>query len=971
MRIYLSLLFVLTAVCTGFTQTTNTLSFSQFIDSATSCLKTDSALSFKYAQKALALGEAHQNLKEQVEAQYVIARIHTFYQNDELAQTTLLKALGIAKETEDVSLVTRGYIQLASIERWSENIPAAIEACQKAIALSTQANLDSLKAASYLELGLIYQNSSTLDKAITNSLAALKLFTQLHDTLNIISSLNQLGNINLRFENYDESYAYFNRIEPYAFGLNDSSEIIDVFFRKGLIQQKREHYEEAIIEYQKSLNIASKFKAGNTEAILNGNIGSALTQIGQYQQAVPYLLKALSLKQKNNASTGSICHTYLDLSELYNYLGEYQQSMDCAQKVIDLTENTNDDYYRQYGFFYLAETQREAGLLNEAYDNLLTFSDLKDSFLDATKSQQLMELQIAYEAEKKDNKIQSLEQATALERTQKYFYLTLGGIILILGVSVFFIQWVKHQKSKEMLEKEKEIDTLKSNFFSNISHEFKTPLTLLLGPITTRLEAAKDEKERDELLLMQRNTLRLQRLINDLLDLSKSEAGQLELKTTPTAIDQLIKDLSNSFKPLANERNIRFSTEVDDRIVTKLVLTDKDKLETILINLLSNAFKYTPDFGAISIKVRLTPTHFFAIEVCDTGEGISKDQLNKIFDRFYQADLSSTHNKQGTGIGLSFSKELASLMGGDIAVKSTHKEGACFTVSLPLKEATASDYISETEPQLTHSLHLQEALLALTPQEQSEEASSQKPLLLLVEDHADVRKYIHSILDSEYTIIHAENGKTGQEKAFETIPDLIVSDVMMPFMNGFDLCQSLKSDIRTSHIPFVLLTAKSSAESRIQGLETQADCYLEKPFNPKELQLQIRNLTALHHNLKAKYQEANLLIPAGVNLNSAENRFIEKLTKIMEEQYANSDFNVQEFSREIGLSRSQLHRKLIAITGESPSQFIRSYRLKIAEKMLIAKTGAVSEIAYNVGFNSVSYFNRCFSEKFGKKPSNV
>ena len=686
---------------------------------------------------------------------------------------------------------------------------------------------------------------------------------------------------------------------------------------------------------------------------------------------MPYLLKALSLKQKNNASTGSICHTYLDLSELYNYLGEYQQSMDCAQKVIDLTENTNDDYYRQYGFFYLAETQREAGLLNEAYDNLLTFSDLKDSFLDATKSQQLMELQIAYEAEKKDNKIQSLEQATALERTQKYFYLTLGGIILILGVSVFFIQWVKHQKSKEMLEKEKEIDTLKSNFFSNISHEFKTPLTLLLGPITTRLEAAKNEKERDELLLMQRNTLRLQRLINDLLDLSKSEAGQLELKTTPTAIDQLIKDLFNSFKPLANERNIRFSTEIDDRIVTKLVLTDKDKLETILINLLSNAFKYTPDFGAISIKVRLTPTHFFAIEVCDTGEGISKDQLNKIFDRFYQADLSSTHNKQGTGIGLSFSKELASLMGGDIAVKSTHKEGACFTVSLPLKEATASDYISETEPQLTHSLHLQEALLALTPQEQPEEASSQKPLLLLVEDHADVRKYIHSILNSEYTIIHAENGKTGQEKAFETIPDLIVSDVMMPVMNGFDLCQSLKSDIRTSHIPFVLLTAKSSAESRIQGLETQADCYLEKPFNPKELQLQIRNLTALHHNLKAKYQKANLLIPAGVNLNSAENRFIEKLTKIMEEQYANSDFNVQEFSREIGLSRSQLHRKLIAITGESPSQFIRSYRLKIAEKMLIAKTGTVSEIAYNVGFNSVSYFNRCFSEKFGKKPSDV
>ncbi|MBN2088807.1 response regulator, partial [candidate division KSB1 bacterium] len=523
--------------------------------------------------------------------------------------------------------------------------------------------------------------------------------------------------------------------------------------------------------------------------------------------------------------------------------------------------------------------------------------------------------------------------------------------------------------------------TMKSRFFANISHEFRTPLTLILGPISKMLEKTRDSETRQELIMMQRNARRLQRLINQLLDLSKIEAGKMTLQTRPENIVNLLNRIVQSFESQAKlkEIELKFHSEPHEIIV----YVDQEKIENIFYNLISNALKFTSPGGVVECNIRIINDETdpkstiqnpqSEIVIKDSGIGIPSDRLDKIFDRFYQVDDSRTREHEGTGIGLALTKELVELHHGRIEVASELQKGTTFTVYLLLGKAhlKPEEILSE---QVVSSLETEKLPSFFEPSPEtltSETHPPQKvlPILLIVEDNRDMRTYIRDCLCQQYQLIEAVDGEDGLQQAINCIPDLIISDVMMPKIDGYELCQNLKSDERTSHIPVILLTAKASMSSKIKGLEFGADDYLIKPFDPNELRVRVKNLIDSRRKLREKFSQNIFLKPAEIAVTSYDQRFLQRTIDIIEKHLIDPDFDVTLLTHEVGLSRMQLHRKLHALINQSANQFIRSLRLKRAAELLRQRYGNVSEIAYEVGFSNPSYFAECFRRQFGVVPS--
>jgi signal transduction histidine kinase/DNA-binding response OmpR family regulator/ligand-binding sensor domain-containing protein len=559
-------------------------------------------------------------------------------------------------------------------------------------------------------------------------------------------------------------------------------------------------------------------------------------------------------------------------------------------------------------------------------------------------------------------------------------------LYIILTLSLIYFLWklnlrrirTKHEYEMSRFESEKlhEVDEMKSRFFANISHEFRTPLTLILGPAKDVLEKTKESETKQNVGLIRRNAVRLLGLVNQLLDLSKLEAGRMKLETREENIIPLLKGLVLSFTSLAERKKITLKLNSSEEIIN--VYLDRDKIEKIINNLLSNAFKFTPDGGTIQVTVEKL-TNEVTIKISDSGMGIPKENLDKIFDRFYQVNGSQTREQEGTGIGLALTKELVELHKGKIEVESEEGKGTTFIVRIPL----GKDHLKPEE-----IVEEKTAPLFQTPKEDLERVTeatnrkdrtdfdvlidTKKPLLLIVEDNIDVRKYIISHLEKNYRIQEAVDGEDGIEQAFEHIPDLIISDVMMPKMDGFKLCEKLKTDERTSHIPIIMLTAKATSQDKISGYETGADDYIMKPFDAAELKVRIKNLIEIRRKLQEKFTKADFVIKRGeIKINRLDEKFIEKLMGIIEKHISEENFTIEEFESEIAMSKSQIYRKLKALTGKSPSRFLRSVRLSKAKKMIQEKQATIAEIAYSTGFGSPAYFTRCFKEEYGHSPSEM
>ena len=547
------------------------------------------------------------------------------------------------------------------------------------------------------------------------------------------------------------------------------------------------------------------------------------------------------------------------------------------------------------------------------------------------------------------------------------------GQLLIFAVALAYKIKLNVQAKAEA-DNIKDIDDIKSRFFANISHEFRTPLTLIQGPLQKIEEEVKDnapngftEVPLRQIKIMRRHTDRLLELVNQLLDLSRLDSGKMNLQVIKGDVMQIIKVLAASFESMAERKQIHYYIHLPEQ--TTIAFFDKDKLEKIVTNLLGNAFKYTPEKGSVALNVECNEDRL-RLEVDDSGPGISKKDLAKIFDRFYQVEGSED---KGSGIGLALVKELVDLYRGQISVSSEPGKGTRFKVSLPAgKNAFNENEIVYGEWK-DNAINSNRAI-----EEDSDNVdflnpagSDQLPLVLIVEDNNDLRRFIYETLEKEYKVIEAANGKEGYEKAIAEIPDLIISDVMMPLMDGFKMTEKLKNNSHTSHIPVVLLTAKAGQQHKVEGLETGADDYLNKPFDAKELTVRIQNLIQQRKLLRRKFAGEIILKPSEIAVTSADEKYLTSVMQAIEKNMSDEDFGVEELAKEVAMSRSQLHRKLIALTNQAPSEVLRSTRLLRAKELLQKKYATPSEVAYKVGFSSHTYFSKCFKDEFGISPGEV
>lgn len=540
-------------------------------------------------------------------------------------------------------------------------------------------------------------------------------------------------------------------------------------------------------------------------------------------------------------------------------------------------------------------------------------------------------------------------------------------------------QELEQQKEEIVSQAEqlKEMDKIKSHFFSNISHEFRTPLTLIMGPAEKLRDTVKDKSSKGHAQSVLTNSKRLLKLINQLLDFSKLESGKMIIQPKAGKLNIFLKNILHSFELVAKQKQIQL--ELIENSTEIIHAFDHDKLEKVFFNLISNAIKFTPSNGRISITLT-QEAETIIISVADTGIGIAENALPLIFDRFYQVDGSQTRAHEGTGIGLALVKELVELHRGTIEVTSTINQGTTFQIKLPLSADTlaASEtqvIESESEANVQDYQLVDEVLLSPADRNKAviEVTEGTKNTILVVEDNTDLRNFICSELTPTYQVLEASDGSEGIEQALQVIPDLIITDVMMPKTDGFELLSTLRNNPNTSHIPIIILSAKASFESKIKGLETGSDDYLTKPFSSKELLLRIRNMFDRREKLRALFlqsvsQPSITATPSQVAAPSIDETFIKKAMDIVEAQIINPEFDVSMFCSEMGMSQSSLFRKLKALTNLSTTEFIRSVKLKRAASLIKQKSGRIDEIAFQSGFNDISYFNRCFKKQFGVTP---
>jgi len=556
----------------------------------------------------------------------------------------------------------------------------------------------------------------------------------------------------------------------------------------------------------------------------------------------------------------------------------------------------------------------------------------------------------------------------------------------ILSIAILLVAWwllngrLKRQRLHDQLElgqmeaeRLKALDLIKSDFFSNVTHEFRTPLTLILGHLEQVIPTIGDEQAKKELIVVKRNAKILEKLINQLLDIAKIEANKMDIDLRRGNIVPFVNEIQKSFVSLSLRKGValRFHADVESINMD----FDPDKVELIFFNLLSNAFKFT-DNGEVNLKIGLAQKDgkdCCKLVVQDTGIGIIEEQIDKVFDRFYQSESSRWRKNKGTGIGLALVKDLVNLHKGDIDLKSISGVGTEITILLPLNQA-ASETQSEMEiPSLDPIDPDLEVPVEFDPQTQvlSEEEISAQNIVLVIEDNDDIRNFLRLTLEPSYRVFEAVDGETGIAKATEIIPDIIICDIMMPGKDGFEVTKVLKKQEKTSHVPIVLLTAKAGVENRIMGLETGADAYIPKPFSSEELHARITNLIAGRKKLKEKFSRALTIKPEVAIEPSMEQKFLLRVKGVVDQFLGDENFSVEQLSKEVGMSRAQLHRKLIALTGVSASRFVRNYRLEHAHQLLQNKVGTVSEIAYRVGYSSPAYFTKCFTEDYGISPSQV
>lgn len=773
----------------------------------------------------------------------------------------------------------------------------------------------------------------------------------------------EISRMSYTFEGVNLAHEIFLEALEVAEEINSEELVNDTYVRLADITEMRDLYDEckrytdlAFAYYSKTDNIkkisrlyliyANYYLAiedfDNTDRIKKEGIAYLRTKDDPEQLASHIISYAYFLRTRRNNFTGAI-ENLKEAKAIYDTI-KYEKNNRYMSLMEGLAINyaMNNDY-KKSSEYYKATYELKKDFVKKANNDLTRFLETK------------------YQTEKKEQEIALLTSQNELAESQKKNQrnILLGGLGLttIAGL-FFFFQFRNRQKTNKKL---KELDTAKSTFFANISHEFRTPLTLIKGPIDDQLSSPKlTQTERNNLQAASSNTRRLESLVEQLLALSKLESGNRKIQVQPGNLSQFIIVLAEVFSFSAKEKQIdlRINVKEDDH----MDWFDRDAVEKILFNLIGNALKYTPELGSVEVHGEREGT-VYTITVTNTGADLTNEEREKIFERFYQ---TSSQNK-GTGIGLALTKELVELHKGAISLPKTKKAYTTFIVELQTSKNTylPDEILSDELQQIVHSPAIHSEDISIPDIVSSEDA----PSLLIVDDNQDIRNYLSSIFESTYVVQTAENGKEGFNTSVESIPDIIISDVMMPEEDGFAFTKRIKENELTSHIPVVLLTAKTDDTDKLKGVGTGADAYITKPFNSELLRATVDNLLENRRKLQQRFSQEVILRPKEISVSSADEKFIERLQIIFDDQLTNPEFSVDMLGKEMAVSRMQLHRKLKALTGQSTSEFIRLQRLKLATHLLKENKISVSEIGYTVGFNDPSYFAKCFKQEFGCSPT--
>lgn len=801
---------------------------------------------------------------------------------------------------------------------------------------------------------ITYGNNS---KAIEYYQKALVIYEELKDDTNIMYCYVCLGDTYDEMENFEKAFEYNLKGYEYAKKKNSKDNICMFTWNLGFIYCEMNLPKKAFPYFQICSSTAETIKTDKEYYVSSAHtgLGIAYSCDKNYKKALEHFYKG-QYHNDTKYRLAYLMNNYYFLADLYKKTNQIDSSIVNYNRVLDLEKEINSpkmklDTYNALAHIYKTKdpnlSKKYENLATEIKNKLYSKQQLQETQLLTFNEQQRQQQLALQEKKQKEQQIQLLLKEKNLAQDKKNIQLFTFLAIIVFLVLLLTLLYYAYKNKIATAHKTKEINDLKSRFFTNISHEFRTPLTLIKSPLQSLEGSISDQKQRHELALIDKNANRMLELIDQLLEISKIESGHLKLILKEGNLGIFLASIIEPFDFEAKENQINFKYSIEK--TQQHHYFDKDIIEKIVTNLLSNAFKYSPKNELISFTSTIQ-NDVLQLRISNTNNELKKEDLSKLFERFYQKN----ENSKGVGIGLALVKELVAIYNGTLET-DIDNHILTFSIGLPLEKNLKNSIVVQEEKWIEDETSV-------------EEMSNDLPILLVAEDNHDIRKIIASLFNEHYRVIEAEDGEQAWQLAQKEIPDCIISDVMMPKMNGYQLTNNIKTNPITSFIPVVLLTAKSSDESQLEGLKNHADAYITKPFNNQIVKATVLRLIDDRKKIHEHYQNGFMLNDAVIELNHSDKKFIEKVQKIITKELSNAEFSADEFAKEIGMSRMQLHRKLKSVIGVSVTELLRNERLKTAAK-LFAENPSIAEVAYAVGFNNISYFSKCFKEMYQQTPS--
>lgn len=927
MRVLISLLALF--MCTSFYGQN-----SSKIDSLIKLSKYDDA--FRLASRDLTIAKKSSSSLLLGKAQNNIAKLFFKKGNYDSTYYYAKKALVLGIKNDQPEVITSAYLSIGNIHYSKFEDLDAIATYQKIDSISQSSgekNKHVVRAMFNLGEVLLrtysVQDTSYISKAEGYFRRGIKIASEINEEYYKNYGYVLIGNIYGQRTEYQKALPYFEKSLVYFENKDQIKETAQIYSSLGIVYTDLNNYDKADAYHKKRLKILTETGDRQDAANANRKYAAFLRRIGKYNEAIPYFKKAYDYYKDADAGESGILvgiSKYLAIS--YQKTGDYEKAA-------------------------------------EFYNKTLNYRDS----LEVRKQQSLaLNLEAKYQSQRKEQEIKLLaaqnKTVEAEKSNQRNLFLTGLGVFSIAAIFLFLALRNRQKTNKKL----KELDTAKSRFFENISHEFRTPLSLINGPIEEQLRKdGLDPQEKRNLSIAKNNSKRLLTLVDQILDLSKLESDHYKLQVQELDVSEFLKATLSSFEYQAEMKNQKFISSIN--LDNKHYWFDRDVLEKIVNNLLGNAIKYTPEGNKIFISAHIKNS-LLHLEVKNTGVTLSEEELANIFSRFHRAHEDTS----GTGIGLALTKELVELHKGSINA-SSDKSATSFLVTVPMEEKAYG--IDEKKFQDTAPINFSkpEAKVPDTISnkviaDNNLEEGADDPILLIIDDNAELREYLSSLFSKDFTIKTAKDGKEGFDKAMKHVPDVIITDLMMPNEDGLQLTKNSKTHQTTSHIPIVMLTAKAGDENKLAGIEIGADAYVTKPFNTEILKATIKNLLDSRKKLHERFSQEVILTPKEISVNSYDEQFLSHLQEVMDTNLVESDFSAENFATALGMSRMQLHRKLKALTGLSTTEFIRSQRLKLAAQLLKKSEINISQVGYAVGFNNHSYFTKCFKKQFGMSPSD-